>query len=435
MRKVPPPRVIRALSILATGLSSAAVIVLGLVALEVRGLIRDRNAILAGLDEAVRVHLAPLQANLDEGAQLLAVMAVAITVLAVSALAIPAFVGMLLREIAEQRRQQAALADSEARLRAITSHAPDAIIMTDGAGRVQFWNPGAQELFGYTAEEIRGKCLHELVAMPDDAARARAGMELFARTGTGPIVDRRRSVLARRKDGSTFQAQLSIAGVRQGDENWAVGLVRDVTAEHQAAEHLRELARTDSLTGLINRREFMALGAEEVARAQRYRRPMALLAIDLDHFKKINDTHGHAAGDAVLADFAHRLRSSLRSHDIAARIGGEEFIALLPETDQDHAMILARRLCEMMAAQPARYMGKPIAYTVSIGVAELAGAPGGNTAQTGSGPGHAAGDPAKLLLDCMARADAALYAAKQSGRNRACADDRRAGPATASAGR
>lgn len=413
MKGVPAARAVRTMSILAAGISSAAVIALGLVALEVSGLLAERSAILRALEPALGDELAPLRRNFEAGGSYLAVMAVAITALALSALAIPFFVQMLLRQMDRQAAQADALSDSEERLRAITENAPDAIVMIDERGTVQFWNPGAERLFGFPPVEALGRNLHHLLALPEDAARARVGLEAFAVSGKGPIVGRRRDVTARRADGTTFRAELSIAPVRQGSANWAVGLVRDVTAEHKAAEQLRELARTDSLTGLINRRELVAVASEEIARARRYGRPLSLLAIDLDHFKRVNDTYGHASGDEVLRDFTHRLRASLRSHDIAARIGGEEFVAVLPETTAANAMLLARRLCATIAAEPARVAGRPIPYTISIGVAEVA--------VTRDGRAPSADVAETLLLDCMARADAGLYAAKEGGRNRVAA--------------
>lgn len=407
----PPTRAIRALSILAAGISSAAIIVLGLIALEVQDLIAERTAIVMRIEQGIDGSVEALRANLATSGQLVGYMVAAIAALAVSALAIPVFVQMLLREIGRQTVQSMALTDSEERLRAITDFAPDAIIMIDSVGAIQFWNPGAERLFGLSYDQVRGRDLHHLLALPEDEAEARAGLETFARTGTGPIVTRRRDVTARHADGSTFRAELSIAAVRQNNENWAVGLVRDVTAQHKAAEQLRELARTDSLTGLINRREFIAIAAEEIARARRYGRPVSFLAIDLDNFKRVNDTHGHAAGDAVLEDFAVRLRAGLRSHDIAGRVGGEEFMAVLPETTAGNAMLLARRLCTAIAAEPARHKGTEIPCTISIGVSGLAPAP--------ANPHGAPEDHEALLLECMAHADAGLYAAKAAGRNRA----------------
>ena len=160
-----------------------------------------------------------------------------------------------------------------------------------------------------------------------------------------------------------------------------------------------QLATMDPLTGIANRQSVLNRVDDELARAGRYKRPLAVVMVDLDHFKRLNDTHGHAAGDTVLREVAHRLADHLREVDMAGRFGGEEFLIVLPETDADAAASLAEKLRRVVAGTPIRLPdGHEVTVTLSAGVA------GGN------------GDvlrPEMLVRD----ADAALYSAKALGRN------------------
>lgn len=170
-------------------------------------------------------------------------------------------------------------------------------------------------------------------------------------------------------------------------------------------ERLRMAGLTDSLTGLYNRRHLQHRLHQEVTRARRYGECLSCLFVDADHFKRINDSFGHAAGDQVLTALAQRLRQRLRASDLATRYGGEEFAVLLPQTDLDSARRLAADICRSIAAEPIILAdGASVALTVSIGVATLD--PHQATDADSAGP---------ALLDA---ADCAVYLAKQSGRNR-----------------
>jgi diguanylate cyclase (GGDEF)-like protein len=162
------------------------------------------------------------------------------------------------------------------------------------------------------------------------------------------------------------------------------------------AASLYEMATRDSLTGLANRRHFMDVGARELALAHRTRRPLCVVMLDLDHFKQINDTHGHAAGDSVLRRFAGLALSTLRGSDLLGRIGGEEFALLLREIDLSGSQVVAEKLRKAIADDHAD--GLPT-FTVSIGISMM-------TAED------------RDIDDVLRRADAALYQAKESGRNR-----------------
>jgi diguanylate cyclase (GGDEF)-like protein len=167
----------------------------------------------------------------------------------------------------------------------------------------------------------------------------------------------------------------------------------------QAYARVREQAHTDELTGLANRRAFVEIGTASSDQARRYHRPLALLLIDVDHFKRINDTYGHAVGDAALRAAAGALRQAARRADTAGRLGGEEFALLLPETTLTQAVVVAERIRRDVAAITVPHGNTPIRFTCSIGVAE----------QT----------PAVNDLDALLRsADEAMYEAKAQGRDR-----------------
>lgn len=166
-------------------------------------------------------------------------------------------------------------------------------------------------------------------------------------------------------------------------------------------EALRRLATHDQLTGLLNRREFDHILAEERERSKRFGHPFALVLVDIDHFKSVNDTHGHPAGDAVLQEVASRLIHSLRDVDRAARFGGEEFALIIMQADRKIALDAANRICATVRSKPiALEGGAELKITISAGVASMPG-----DATTGA--------------DLISSADKALYAAKRGGRNRA----------------
>ena len=166
------------------------------------------------------------------------------------------------------------------------------------------------------------------------------------------------------------------------------------------AENMR-LSITDALTGVFNRRYLMDQLQRELERAQRYKHPLSLMLCDVDHFKRINDTYGHQAGDDVLVDFAQSLRGALRDTDWIARYGGEEFVVVLPETGVQGAHKVAERCRVSLMAQPRRMAGDEVTITASFGV-------------TGWEP-HMGVD---IVLDkLIAAADAGVYASKSCGRN------------------
>ena len=175
-------------------------------------------------------------------------------------------------------------------------------------------------------------------------------------------------------------------------------------------ERLKLAGLTDALTGVHNRRYFEHRCQVEIAQARRYRHPLACMFLDLDEFKRINDTHGHQSGDDVLRAVGHTIQGQLRAGDTIARYGGEEFVVLLPQTPAHHAREIAERIRASIAAQPVPIApGQALAVTVSIGLAML--------------PAELSGrEPAELAGQLVAAADKTLYEAKRAGRNRVVFD-------------
>lgn len=205
------------------------------------------------------------------------------------------------------------------------------------------------------------------------------------------------------KDGSHIPIEVTASYVHFREKNFIVSVARDISDRKLLERELQRQAQSDYLTGLANRRHFIKQSEKEIIRTLRYGRPMSLLLLDIDHFKEINDTHGHQVGDTALQMFAAQCQEVLRDIDIIGRVGGEEFAVVLPETDRNGAFVLAVRLCQSIASLTMTTdKGASVGLTVSIGLTTLA--VGG-----------------EANLDSLLRqADEALYRAKCSGRNRVC---------------
>lgn len=182
-----------------------------------------------------------------------------------------------------------------------------------------------------------------------------------------------------------------------------LGLRALFTQMRRQERELVRLATTDALTQIHNRRHALELARQELVRQRRTGRPLALLVMDLDHFKAVNDNHGHAAGDAVLAAVSLACQEALRAMDIFGRLGGEEFVVVLPETDEAQALVSGERLRARVAALETAFSGHTIRITVSIGIALAT---------------DRADDADATLTRLLREADTALYQAKNDGRNR-----------------
>ncbi|HXQ53889.1 MAG TPA: diguanylate cyclase [Stellaceae bacterium] len=268
----------------------------------------------------------------------------------------------------------------------------------DGSGaRIVYVNEAFTRLTGYAAEEVVGKSPRLLQAPETSQDTIR---EVSAALHSGRSI--RCRLLNRGKDGERHWLEASIVPLPAGEGHVThfAAIERDVTAEMEHEQALEVLASTDPLTKLANRRRFVEVMEREFGRARRTGKPLSLVALDLDHFKRVNDTWGHDVGDRVLVAFANMVHDAVRAYDCVARIGGEEFSVMLPDTDRADALQIAQRICKLVAAEPLILVGDcAIAITCSGGLTSLA-------------------DRDETAASLMLRADRALYFAKSNGRNR-----------------
>jgi diguanylate cyclase (GGDEF)-like protein/PAS domain S-box-containing protein len=288
---------------------------------------------------------------------------------------------------------QRALGASEQRFRAISELASDGIITADVSGRITMWNKSATRLFGHEESEALGRPIAML--MPEryvlDQDNAYVG---FDESRMQRAVGRTVELTGLRKDGTEFPVELSASTWCVDQERFYTSIVRDISERKRLEQAILTMARTDHLTGLLNRRAGEDTFARELVRAHRYARELSCLLLDIDHFKRINDTAGHASGDHVLRVMGQLIGGRIRGVDSAARWGGEEFLVVLPETSLKGASELGESLRALVESTSFAVVPR---VTVSIGVA------------------HVGVD--ESAEQAVARADKHLYAAKASGRN------------------
>jgi diguanylate cyclase (GGDEF)-like protein/PAS domain S-box-containing protein len=272
----------------------------------------------------------------------------------------------------------------------------DAIITKAPDGSITSWNRGAEQLYGYTAEEVIGRP-SGITETPD---RAGEWQKLLQTVFSGQSIENFETERVR-KDGRIIAVSLTVSPVpdASGRIVQCAIIARDTTERVRYEERLRHMADHDQLTGLFNRRRFDEELKRELARAGRYAAHSAVLSIDIDNFKGINDSAGHAAGDAVLCHVAGVLDHRSRANDVVARLGGDEFAVLLSAVGEREARTAAEHLLAEIRSSPAAYGGKPFRVTGSVGVATFES----DDATAG---------------EVMVNADLAMYAAKTSGRDR-----------------
>jgi len=261
---------------------------------------------------------------------------------------------------------------AEERLRVIGAAAQDAIIMTDQGSSIAFWNEAAQRIFGYSGDEARGRKLHELIVPEPYRADFEKRLDVAGGAAGTNVIGKTLELAGMRKDGTEIVTEHSISGVNIGQKWHTICIVRDVTERKQFEERIRRLANYDSLTALPNRALFYDRLSQAINLAQRNRNELALLYLDLDRFKSVNDTRGHDAGDAVLKDAAGRIQAQVRESDTVARIGGDEFAIILPRiAAAEDAAIVANKVIDAMRANFA--LGESgsdrIAIGASVGIA------------------------------------------------------------------
>jgi diguanylate cyclase (GGDEF)-like protein/PAS domain S-box-containing protein len=253
-----------------------------------------------------------------------------------------AFVSSAIRDVTERRRTEQAAAQFVA----VVEASSDAIIAKDLEGRVVLWNPGAERLYGYSEAEMCGRPISVLVPPSHDHEVA----ELIARGRAGERFENYETVRTR-KDGTLVDVSLTVSPIhdRDGEVVGVATIARDISVRLRYEAQLRFLAEHDPLTGTGNRRHFEREVSDQVGRAQRYGEQAAVLFIDVDGLKHINDAHGHKAGDRALKQIADVVTDRLRDTDVLARIGGDEFAVLLPHADQAQAQAISDDLRRITA--------------------------------------------------------------------------------------
>ncbi|ANY86150.1 MULTISPECIES: PAS domain S-box protein [Pseudomonas] len=304
-----------------------------------------------------------------------------------------------LRDITQQQRAEAALKASEEKFAKAFHSSPDAITLTERTtGRYLEVNDGFCRLTGYSSAEVIGRTVYEVGIWADDKQRAALLTELRER---GRV--HHREMLGRNKRGDILTVEVSVEPLSLNEADCLLLTARDVSQLKNAQAQIRHLAYHDPLTNLPNRALLMDRLSQQIALLKRHNLRGALLFLDLDHFKHINDSLGHPVGDTVLKIITARLEASVRLEDTVARLGGDEFVVLLSglEGSRDQVEEKVRELADTLRellAEPMSLDGQRLQVTPSIGVALI--------------PDHGA-TPADLLK----RADIALYRAKDSGRN------------------
>jgi diguanylate cyclase (GGDEF)-like protein/PAS domain S-box-containing protein len=285
-------------------------------------------------------------------------------------LALVAFVLMslgilILFDRAQTGRAQAE--DDHARQEAILDTTSDAFIGMDDRGLVVDWNTAASRLLGWTRDEAVGQAVSTLMVPPRDRQAHSSGMQSFLATGVAKLPRHPINLTAQHRDGHEVPVELTVSRTHwQG--SWRFhAFMRDITDRLEHEKQLQTMALTDPLTALANRRAFMDNLDQAHARARRHSTRLAVLYADVDEFKSINDTYGHAAGDAILSQIADRLREHFRTEDTIGRLGGDEF-AVVCEDFTSYGDSLVDRLRAVLAV-PYTFRGQPVLATVSVGMA------------------------------------------------------------------
>ncbi|GBG14713.1 uncharacterized protein NMK_2314 [Novimethylophilus kurashikiensis] len=314
------------------------------------------------------------------------------------------------RDITEQKRIEFALRESERIQHAIIDSVSYSIIATDKYGIIISMNKAAERMLGYEADELVGKHTPELIhdqaevvsyseQLTKELGRMIVpGFETFVAKAVGEVSDEREWTYIR-KDGSRFPVKLSVTELRDINNFTCgyLGVAYDITEQKRLEDHMRHLAMHDALTGLPNRALFRDRLAVALERAKRDKQQVAVALVDLDYFKRVNDTYGHQVGDELLKKVADSLMMNIRPSDTAARLGGDEFALILPNISHPSgSKIVLNKIYKSLEA-PIVIDGHTFQTSLSIGISSY--------------PEN--GEEAEILLR---HADEALYAAKAAGR-------------------
>jgi len=303
------------------------------------------------------------------------------------------------RDITERKRTERALAESEGKLHNIIDTALDAMVQINAEDIITGWNKQAEHIFGWTAQEAVGRTLSETIIPPQYREAHRQGLQRFLTTGKENLLNSRVELLGLHRDGHEFPIELSVTTINAAGGYEFNGFIRDITKQKESEELIWNQANFDTLTGLPNRHMFYDRLAQDIKKAHRAGLKTALLFIDLDKFKEVNDTLGHSMGDILLKEAARRIGSCVRETDTVARLGGDEFTVILPELDDTGSVERIAGNILQSLAEPFQLENEMAYVSASIGITLH--------------PADAS-DAEELLKN----ADQAMYDAKNSGRNR-----------------
>jgi diguanylate cyclase (GGDEF)-like protein/PAS domain S-box-containing protein len=311
--------------------------------------------------------------------------------------------GLLRALRARESRIVDAMFDEQERARVTLDSIGDAVITTDAAMRIEYLNPVAERLTQWTLAEARGRPLSDVMPLINEATRQPTSTPMDQVLRENRSAPFSREVALMQRDGSPLAIEDGAAPIqdRQGRVIGGVTVFRDVTAARSMAHRISWAATHDILTGLVNRQEFEDRVDAALATARNSAKHHALLYMDLDRFKVVNDTSGHAAGDSLLKQVSTLFQEKLRESDTLARLGGDEFGVLLDGCPLDRAERIAADLLAAIGDFRFNRDGRTFTVGVSIGLAAIA---------EGSGS----------RAEVFGAADAACYAAKEQGRNRVC---------------
>jgi diguanylate cyclase (GGDEF)-like protein/PAS domain S-box-containing protein len=296
-----------------------------------------------------------------------------------------------------RRRAEEAQREATRLMNGIIESALDCILAIDHEGKILEFNPAAEVMFGRTREAVLGQPMAELIIPSRFRTAHHRGFSHYLATGEDTILGKRLELTAMRADGTEFPVELAITPILSRAVPIFVGHIRDISERKKAEERLVYLAQYDALTGLPNRQLFREQLSLAIARAKRSGHMLALMFLDLDRFKEINDTLGHATGDLLLQAIARLLRRSLRDADSIARLGGDEFTIILEDiTDVDQVIAVAEKV-KAAFSDAIVIEGRDLFVTASIGISMDVG-----------------GSDIDTLVQT---ADIAMYRAKEEGRN------------------
>ncbi len=298
-----------------------------------------------------------------------------------------------LQDVTDKKLAEAALRESELMHKAVFESAADAFVIIDAGGRVISQNDKFTGLFGFQPGDLSDRDLHPVLVPAEEMERALHGMNRVLGGQVEKYTGRRQ-----RRDGSSLEVEIVCSPITLKGEPCVLVRYTDITERRASEAQIQQLAFRDSLTGLLNRAQLASLLHQALQQAARHQRMLAVLFIDLDRFKTINDSLGHDAGDELLQLAAGRLSEMVRRSDVLARLGGDEFIILLTDIpDADAAALVSQKIIEHFQT-PFQVGGADLLVTASIGISCFPG--GGNDAE-------------QLLKN----ADSAMYRAKEAGRN------------------